>query len=598
MIVARTIKNSYVAVALLQALYTFLFQSIFSYNFSVEINTHYLICTAVSAIFLLFLILLIFCKETISFSLIDVFVTFIFIVGLLHVLFGRPDKTVHNGQYLTLLAMTMLFFIARFSATWIVFYFLPIIISIFFLFEIYLGITQLLTVNYHAKNLSLAISGSLENSGVYSIYLCVSLPLFYYTMHICSFMNKKIRIVVFGVAISLVGCILFCTISRTAILMLRVFFSGCLYYQCRKLPVRKLTSGFLKKISFFIVCIVTLTGAGWLYYLKPASSLGRLFIWKVTGSYVCDNFFSGIGIGNFSYQYLLWQIDYVASHSIKANKWLNIDETKIAYNEFLQLFAETGIIGFSIFTLILYHLFKLKPTNNHHLNFTLKATLVLILISAFTSYPFHCNSILFLFIICAAGLLKLNQSSFRYTLYNQWHLIIGLYLAGVITCIIFIYIFQEYRRVKQWEDIRENYFITKVEKIKQYEAISPNLLFNGKFLLDYGEYLLATDNPARGLEIIEKSKEFYISERTYISATEGYSYLGNMEKAIENAQNWSLLIPYKFYPKAALVKLYLLKGDTSKAKGIASIILKMPVKIPSSEVDAIKEQMKSILNEK
>lgn len=595
--IVQRIKNIYAALALLLALYTFLFQSIFSYNFSVEVNTHYFIYTSATVIFLLFIILLSFSKQAISLNRIDLILAVFLIVGLFHILFDGAAKIMHNEYYVALLISLMIYFLARFSAGWVIFYFLPFFVSIFFLYEIYLGIKQLVVFESDAKKMSLAITGSLENSGIYSIYVCASLPLFIYSVHVCSQANKNIRAAIVWSSVSLIGIILFHTLSRTGILMLVLFF----LYRYSKLIKTKLLSKTRQR--FFIsvaLCIFILAVIGWLYFLKPGSSSGRLFILGVIRSYVFDNFLWGIGIGNFSYQYPLWQIDYVASDSIEYTKLLYIDETKVAYNEFIQIFAETGIIGFSIYGFLLYSLFRSTPNDNDNMSVALKTTLTLILFSAATSYPFHCNSILFLFILCSASLLAKNQSYLHntYTSHYSSYFILRLSALAILISLNSLFSFHQYKVVKQWCDLRNNYFITSAEKVQQYDSMLPKLSTSGKFLLDYGEYLLSTGDYVKSSEIIERSKAFYISERTYIAATEAYEHSENLKMAIENAQNWSLLVPYKFTPKEELAKLYLLNSDTAKAKIVASIILQMPVKIPSPKVNAIKQKMTNLLDEK
>ena len=58
----------------------------------------------------------------------------------------------------------------------------------------------------------------------------------------------------------------------------------------------------------------------------------------------------------------------------------------------------------------------------------------------------------------------------------------------------------------------------------------------------------------------------------------------------------SNLIPYQFYPKYNLFKLYYKSGDSPKTKQMARIILSMPVKKMSSDISAIKDETLEMLN--
>jgi hypothetical protein len=56
-------------------------------------------------------------------------------------------------------------------------------------------------------------------------------------------------------------------------------------------------------------------------------------------------------------------------------------------------------------------------------------------------------------------------------------------------------------------------------------------------------------------------------------------------------------VPYKFYPKYQLVKLYFLAGDIVKGKMIAEKFLSMPVKVMSPQVMDYKQEVLEILHD-
>ena len=51
-------------------------------------------------------------------------------------------------------------------------------------------------------------------------------------------------------------------------------------------------------------------------------------------------------------------------------------------------------------------------------------------------------------------------------------------------------------------------------------------------------------------------------------------------------------MPYKFYPKYRLFRLYRENGDIIQCMNVANTILSMPVKIYSRDIDDIKSEMK------
>ena len=95
-----------------------------------------------------------------------------------------------------------------------------------------------------------------------------------------------------------------------------------------------------------------------------------------------------------------------------------------------------------------------------------------------------------------------------------------------------------------------------------YLQLYPLLSTNGKFLLDMGEHLTDVGDLHTALKVIEESKKYYISSRTFSSAADAYYQSGNIPAAIKNLEDLSNLIPNKFSPRYELVKLYCRIGDS------------------------------------
>jgi tetratricopeptide (TPR) repeat protein len=83
----------------------------------------------------------------------------------------------------------------------------------------------------------------------------------------------------------------------------------------------------------------------------------------------------------------------------------------------------------------------------------------------------------------------------------------------------------------------------------------------------------------------------------FLLTTEGDNYKGlkdylNAEKCYTQAM---FMIPNRLYPRYLLVKLYLVKGDTSKAITEADQLLNMKEKASSMDTWYMKEEMKDVL---
>jgi tetratricopeptide (TPR) repeat protein len=165
-------------------------------------------------------------------------------------------------------------------------------------------------------------------------------------------------------------------------------------------------------------------------------------------------------------------------------------------------------------------------------------------------------------------------------------------LSGYTAFIAFKHLMAKNR----WHNLRNNYTLSRDETKANYADLYPTLKHDGKFLTEYGGYLIEDSADCiKAVEVLERAKQYFISRKT-IEAT-GYAYwqLKNYSKAIENFEWLSNFIPSLFAPKYELLKLYNEKGDNENAKRMANIILTMPVKIPSDRVEQIKEDTKKIL---
>ncbi|MCS7234271.1 MAG: tetratricopeptide repeat protein [Synergistetes bacterium] len=117
---------------------------------------------------------------------------------------------------------------------------------------------------------------------------------------------------------------------------------------------------------------------------------GRNLIWKATLKMIKENPILGVGLGRFNYHYIYYQADFLKD--LKGGVPLNAGRT---HNEYLQVFAETGIGGFLSFMLFLYFLYKrlvllIKVKGERNLGYLAVASGISAgLTSAFFSFPFR-----------------------------------------------------------------------------------------------------------------------------------------------------------------------------------------------------------------
>jgi len=82
----------------------------------------------------------------------------------------------------------------------------------------------------------------------------------------------------------------------------------------------------------------------------------RILIWKTTFNMIKDNPLFGSGIGSFKINYLNYQAKYLNEYPAYSKYWIKAGE---AHNEYLQIWAELGIVGLVLFLSIIYFFYDL-----------------------------------------------------------------------------------------------------------------------------------------------------------------------------------------------------------------------------------------------
>lgn len=550
-------------------------------------NWYYIFAFAVTSLAFIFLL------QTTSgsqqrFQFIDLIFFLLLIVGLFFTITDSTVLNLNNEYFTTCLTFLSLYFLIRTAPLFLLQRFIPALISLLFFYELFQGYLQLIAALKSHGIPNLLITGNLENSGVYSFYLVINLPLVFYCIHKTR-LSFWFKILSIDILLIVVIIILLFTQARTSIITL-IAFIALIVFKHSHAKINLLF--FRKRLS--VLLVTTILFGLIIFYLmsiKADSVNGRILITKVCLQNIKKYCLTGIGIGQFSYYYPLWQINYFSfNHDVPAKYFLNATESHIALNEPLQIFIETGVLGIGIVICLLIYLLKIKT--NHQLLSTLKITIILTVIASFTSYPLHCNVILFILMYCTASLIRLNKQPIQARFHNN--------NIAIIIILIFILFsafngFKQVGYISDWRALRNDVFKDSLQTQRGYTNLLLKLQNNGKFFLDMGEQLADIGNASEGVSLLEKSKHTYISYRTLNSTAMAYYQIGNLSKTIENFEMASNLIPSKFTPKLELLNLYLQCHDTTKAKQMSEIILSMPVKKPSPRINEIQNQAKGIL---
>lgn len=486
-----------------------------------------------------------------------------------------------------------------------------------FIWQLYIAFSQMHGFAFNIQPLN--ISGTLQNSGIFSCYLVTQLPFIYYLFFCVPLPGKGkvpeqvthffkiVRVLVFAVIFSFVVSIIWRSQSRTALIALAallVSFFVLNYGKAVKTTVYK-----LPRALVWSAAGVLLTGIGcigwYLIGLKKLSAISRVMTLDIARGHLADHFWLGTGIGRFPWYYPQWQAQYFATHQVPSKDYFLIaGEVYGIFNEYLQLLQTIGLPGFIVFILLLTWFFTRRSTRRRALLNAAKCTVIAVLACGFTSYPFHINILLLLLVVCfaiAAVVSENKRVAFQippmpHRLHN---VVAGVYpIVLIVIAGVAVYAaFGQWQAKQAWNKLRNQLDGSRAEIVAAYGRLYKPLQRDGKFLTDYGVTLQEDSaDCGKAAMVLEEAKKYFISKTTIESLGQAYKKTGNYPKAIENYTWLCHYLPNKFGIKLELLKLYEVSGDTLNARQTAHMILTMPVKLRSHELDEIKIETANILN--
>jgi len=348
-------------------------------------------------------------------------------------------------------------------------------------------------------------------------------------------------------------------------------------------------------ISVFSIIALTITGAGYyLYNIKKDSADGRVIVWKVTLGALDKNPLMGQGVDAFQQRYLYWQSDWFKTEPRQNNETLLADQVIRCYNDFLLEWLEKGFLGF-IFLLSLFVTAILSLRKKMYNYALLFAVVVCVTASSLITFSYSSPYVAIVFfaslgfianesdkILCSIPIRKKILTPTFATvsivmLFMGWQsLKLSYYTAGKIQEILFL--------GKDYDEIIRN-------SEQELEIIKTNQTL-------YSSYIFALYNNGQ----LEKCKAEIGEFNTHYADPKMFELLGNCYKELhdlkkaENAFKMQYsMIPNRFFPLYKLLELYEETKEISKARQVAEIILRKPIKIYSPAVKDIRKKANEYL---
>jgi O-antigen polymerase len=385
-----------------------------------------------------------------------------------------------------------------------------------------------------------------------------------------------------------------------------------------------------------LVVLLVIVGAG-LYHFKKGSADGRLLIWKISIEMIEDKPFFGHGYDGFKKHYMDYQAEYFERNPDSQEAFVAGD-TNYAFNELIQVTVEYGLIGIlTISAMIFFLLFgKVKTrrsdepeeksvNDNDGLSFLSnqpsveqrdserylihisRAVILSILVFGLFSYPLQILPIK----ICLVVALAIVAGKSGYTEKPNSHEAIhagnpirfvlkSILSVGCLGLLWFtaIHLSQLKTAHADWKNAFDLYNMGIYDDcLTDYEKAYPALKTNGDFLTNYGKALSMAGKHNKAVEVLQQAIRYYPNSVVYTALGDSYKKLGrNSNAELAYLYAWHMN-PSRFYPKYLLAKLYDESGQKGKAIEVAKELLGKEIKIGSTAIQEIKEEMENIIKQ-
>ncbi len=343
----------------------------------------------------------------------------------------------------------------------------------------------------------------------------------------------------------------------------------------------------LMSIAAIIIAAAAFTGV---YNLKRGSADGRLFLWKVASGAIAEKPVFGYGLGNFAGTYGQAQYGYFIL-GVDEKEAMTADCPAYAFNEFIQIGVEQGIVGLLLFLGII--IIAVASCIRSQGKAGVLGAIVAVLVFGFTSYPLSVLPICIAFVT----LLPLsNGENNSFVLPKVVFVAISIILAG--SCIYFTArikpLRQAYRSLRVLTMTAQ---YNQYDYSKDFQELISYLNKNYKFMFSYGKALAAQNKFDESSGVLIKGASSSSDPMFYNLIGNNYLALGETEKAEKYYWKAYYTLPNRLYPLYLLTKLYHETGQDEKAKEIAMRLLEKEPKVMSTAVREMKDYARKIMSE-
>ena len=457
-----------------------------------------------------------------------------------------------------------------------------------------MGIAQKLHV-INSHNPYFSVVGFYNNPNTFAMYLVAILPFAIVPL----FASRSVRGMMFlytiTTTIMVLGIIM--SESRTVIVITAIIVFILVFEKLKKVNI------FVKNnvsLILFVLLFGILFSAYHISILNISSLRGRLLIWKITTNMISENFIFGVGKGQYHVEYLNYQAEYFDTKDLNelSSQYIYLaDDSKFAFNEFLEVFAELGLIGILMYGgVIVFAILIILERNRRDILVRSAGFLILaIALSGTMSYPLSILHILLL-LLFAFAILSSSLTNRVFHIDKTVNLSL-ITISLVCSAYSAPYQVNRYKSLKKIKAFSSIVYMFPEEGVELYKKFYDKLKYDSYYLSDFSNKLLFAQKYYQCIEVLNRTQLFLNNHKINEMLGKCYKAINDFERAEVEFITAINKVPNRFSPRYELMKLYIEENNIERAVETAYQIIKLNEKVPSKLTMQAKKEAINLVKE-
>lgn len=463
---------------------------------------------------------------------------------------------------------------------------LVFVIAILSVEEALFGLLQGLGV-FHSNHILFPITGHFHNPGPYGCFIAVTgaSSLVYVGLNIQNWRDFGVREKIL-ISLSLISA--FLTMTILPIIMSRAAILGFLCGTGLFLAVRyKLLQSVLIRA---VLIIVIASFAIVLYNVKKDSADGRLLIYKVAINALAETNGLGCGLGAFEAHYGKAQYEYFVSGGGGDNEIRLASCPKYAFNDYLQLGVEVGILPMIILIIILVlAIYRLTVSYS-----VLAPSAIALCVSAMFAYPLQILPIILISVIvfaysaCVSPRLWQSSNALLFTVFPSFCALL----------LLFKPINENIRAREVLQFAHALYSVGAYESaVDKYASIAQCKFLPIEYYYEYGHALHRLEKWEESNKFLKMGSGRSNDPMFHNIMGKNFQAMGMVAEAEKEYTFAHYLVPNRLYPIYLLAMLYHDSGQKEKFDAKAKEVMNFNPKVSSQITENLKEQIQFIIEQ-